>query len=134
MRPLYHPRIANHENIQHGVELERDQDPAIAPFAYRFAEAQIEQKSIEDHVILHMPGGKLATGSGIKTWMSDGLGRGRPAIKPMIASRPAITPVPAKMKMAAKNQRNGDPPLYQIKSPISESTKNAESMARTELI
>ena len=46
MGPLIHPRKANREDHQHCIELEGDQDPAIAPLADRFGEAQIEQKPI----------------------------------------------------------------------------------------
>src|SRR5437588_2462807 len=58
MGPLIHTRIANQENIQYSIELKRDQDPAIAPLAYRLGEAQIEQKTIVDHVILNMARGE----------------------------------------------------------------------------
>src|SRR5439155_14381735 len=53
-RYLIHPRKANQEDIHHCEELEWDQEPAIAPLADRFGEAQKEQKAIVDDGILHM--------------------------------------------------------------------------------
>jgi hypothetical protein len=58
MRSLYYPRIANQEDIEHSIELERDQDPTVSPVADGFAEAQIENKTEEDDIISHMPGGE----------------------------------------------------------------------------
>src|SRR6266702_6632376 len=55
---LQHSRVADKKNIQGSIELERNQDPAIAPLADRFGKAQIEQKPIIDDVILHMTRGE----------------------------------------------------------------------------
>src|SRR2546428_10662078 len=79
MGPLIHPRKANQENIQHCIELERDQYPAIAPLANRFGEAQIEQETIVDYVILHMTRGEAMNWHGhiymdelwTRTWTCD---------------------------------------------------------------
>ena len=55
MVQLCDARNAHGEDIKHGVHLERNKYPAIAPLTYWFGEAQEEQETIKDNGKLHMP-------------------------------------------------------------------------------
>src|SRR6266566_4923303 len=54
VRACQHTGIANDEDIQNGEDLEWQQYPVIAPFAYGFCKAQIQQEAVIDNAMLGM--------------------------------------------------------------------------------